>query len=561
MISDDIKNKIKDLYLQKKYEELIEAYEKIPTHEEKPSALLNIIGLSYFLKKNANEKDINFSLLLFEQAYSKDKKTINGLNALKNLIILGIKASTVSKNFSKFLVKAKNLYEEAELNFGDNEEFLELGLNLHLYLLDNKKQEEIVLKILNSNKNFKSLRGQAIFMCNYYYNFPQKYIYKNSLKNCEFFSKLKVKKLDEINYSDNKKIKIGFISCDLIRNHSTTFFLKDILKFLNKDKFETYCFSSNKRDSNDLSQNELKNLSDEWFDVGNFKNQKIVDLVQEQKIDILIDLIGFTNTERLEIFNSRVSPIQISWLAYCNTTGLKTIDYLFADNNLIYDEEYNLYSEKIVKFPEIWNSHSGFNYVRNFNKLPSLNSKNFTYGSFNNFRKISDETISIWSEILKKNKNSNLILKSSEFCSEKNLIEKFKMNGVDDRIKIFNKLDFQKKIDHLHLYKKVDLALDTFPYNGVTTTFESLWMNVPVLVLKGYNFNSRCGESIIKNAKCDYFIAKNKTEYVEKALYLSQNKEKLINHREKIFQTILSSSLFDTKKFTQNFQNLLLNLL
>ena len=561
MISDDIKNKIKDLYLQKKYEELIEAYEKIPTHEEKPSALLNIIGLSYFLKKNANEKDINFSLLLFEQAYSKDKKTINGLNALKNLIILGIKASTVSKNFSKFLVKAKNLYEEAELNFGDNEEFLELGLNLHLYLLDNKKQEEIVLKILNSNKNFKSLRGQAIFMCNYYYNFSQKHIYKNSLKNCEFFSKLNVKKLDEINYRDNKKVKIGFLSCDLIRNHSTTFFLKDILKFLNKDKFETYCFSSNKRDSNDLSQNELKNLSDEWFDVGNFQNQKIVNLVQEQKIDILIDLIGFTNTERLEIFNSRVSPIQISWLAYCNTTGLKTIDYLFADNNLIYDEEYNLYSEKIVKFPEIWNSHSGFNYVRNFNKLPSLNSKNFTYGSFNNFRKISDETINIWSEILRKNKNSNLILKSSEFCSEKNLIEKFKMNGVDDRIIIFNKLDFQKKIDHLHLYKKVDLALDTFPYNGVTTTFESLWMNVPVLVLKGYNFNSRCGESIIKNAKCDYFIAKNKTEYVEKALYLSQNKEKLINHREKIFQTILSSSLFDTKKFTQNFQNLLLNLL
>ena len=561
MISDDIKNKIKDLYLQKKYEELIKASEKIPSYEEKPSALLNIIGLSYFLKKNANEKDINFSLLLFEQAYSKDKKTINGLNALKNLIILGIKASTVSKNFSKFLMKAKNLYEEAELNFADNEEFLELGLNLNLYLLDNKKQEEIVLKILNSNKNFKSLRGQAIFMCNYYYNFSQKDIYKNSLKNCEFFSKLNTKKLDEISYRDNKKIKIGFLSCDLIRNHSTTFFLKDVLKYLNKDKFETYCFSINKRDSTDLSQNELKNLSDEWFDVGNFKNEKIVNLVQEQKIDILIDLIGFTNTERLEIFNSRVSPIQISWLAYCNTTGLKTIDYLFADNNLIYDEEYNLYSEKIVKFPEIWNSHSGFNYDRNFNKLPSLNSKNFTYGSFNNFRKISDETINIWSEILKKNKNSNLILKSSEFCSEKNLIEKFKMNGVDDRIKIFNKLDFQKKIDHLYLYKKVDLALDTFPYNGVTTTFESLWMNVPVLVLKGYNFNSRCGESIIKNAKCDYFIAKNKSEYIEKALYLSQHKEKLINYREKIFQTILSSSLFDTKKFTQNFQNLLLNLL
>ena len=151
---------------------------------------------------------------------------------------------------------------------------------------------------------------------------------------------------------------------------------------------------------------------------------------------------------------------------------------------MIFDEEKNQYSEKIVKLPEIWNSHSGFNFDRSFNELPHINNKNFTFGSFNNFRKISDETINTWSEILNKIENSTLILKSSEFCNDEILLEKFKKNGVAHKIQIFNKIDFKEKNYHLNLYKKIDLSLDTFPYNGVTTTFRSLWMNVPVLVLK-----------------------------------------------------------------------------
>ena len=111
------------------------------------------------------------------------------------------------------------------------------------------------------------------------------------------------------------------------------------------------------------------------------------------------------------------------------------------------------------------------------------------------------------------------------------------------------------------MYKEIDLALDTFPYNGVTTTFEALWMNVPVLVLKGFNFNSRCGESIIKNSKLDYFIAKNKSEYIEKALYLSKNKEVIIKFRKQIYETILSSPLFESKRFSVNLQNSLLKLI
>jgi protein O-GlcNAc transferase len=128
-------------------------------------------------------------------------------------------------------------------------------------------------------------------------------------------------------------------------------------------------------------------------------------------------------------------------------------------------------------------------------------------------------------------------------------------------ILFLDRSNYKNKKDHLDLYNKIDLALDTFPYNGVTTTFEALWMGVPVVVLKGYNFNSRCGESIIKNCNLDYFIASNQKEYVEKSVHLANNADELNEYRKSLFEDVLSSPLFDTKKFSENFSNLLLKII
>ena len=151
--------------------------------------------------------------------------------------------------------------------------------------------------------------------------------------------------------------------------------------------------------------------------------------------------MGFTSASRID-FNSRISKIQISWLAYCNTLGLETVDYLLADNNLIYEEE-KYYSEEIIRFPEIWNSHSGFNFDRNYNLSPVNEQKFITFGSFGNFRKISDETIEVWSKILNNIQGSKLILKSSINFHIEGLLSKFEKFGVEDQIKIFNSLTFK----------------------------------------------------------------------------------------------------------------------
>jgi predicted O-linked N-acetylglucosamine transferase (SPINDLY family) len=183
-----------------------------------------------------------------------------------------------------------------------------------------------------------------------------------------------------------------------------------------------------------------------------------------------------------------------------------------------------------------------------------------TFGSFNNFLKISDNVVKVWSKILQNINNSKLILKSYNSYNTQTVLDKFKRYGVENSIIIYDRSNYSNVEDHLNLYENIDIAFDTFPYNGVTTTFEALWKGVPVLVLKGYNFNSRCGESIIKNANLEFLLSSNEDEYIEKAVYLSKNIEKLENERKKIYNKILNTPLFDSKKFSSNLKDELLKI-
>ena len=209
------------------------------------------------------------------------------------------------------------------------------------------------------------------------------------------------------------------------------------------------------------------------------------------------------------------------------------------------------YSEKIVYLPKIWNSHSGINVKRVYSQSPFVKNKFITFGSFNNFRKINDNVISVWSRILKKIPNSKLLLKSSSVLSNNLISQKFKENQILDSVEFEPFVsDFET---HINLYKKVDVALDTFPYNGVTTSFEAIWMGVPVLTMKGYNFISRCGESINKNLNMTNLISKNENDYFLQACKIASDKDKLTKMREHIFNTALSTPLFDAKEFSHQF--------
>ena len=561
MFTEALRKELQTLFIEKKYEEVIKISEKKLNQNEIPASLSNLIGVCKMLKKERSLEDVSSALTYFEGAYIKGKKTIHGLNGLKHLISIGLQYLKKNRNLSPFIIKAEKFYIESEHLFKKDDIFLSSGLFLYTYLLDEKKLKEIYNHILNGVSKSKVIRSICLFERNYFYDWSQKNHFESAKINAKYFSKLEVKKINNSNHNQNEKINLGFVSSDFGRNHSIIFFIKDTIKHLDKKKFRIHLFSFGKENTKDESQNDLRNLSDEWSNLSQFDNQKAAHLIQEKKIDILFDIMGFTNPNRLEIFNSRVAPIQISWLAYCNTTGLETIDYMIVDKNLVIEDEEKFYLEKTIQLPKVWNSHAGFNIKRKYNKLPSEKNEIFTFGSFNNFRKISPETVDTWSSILQSISNSRLILKSSHFCDANSLLNKFKKYGIEDKVIILDKVNFHKKKDHLELYNKVDLALDTFPYNGVTTTFEALWMNVPVMVLKGYNFNSRCGESIIKNTKIDYLIASNTKEYIQKVIFLSQNKNKLNEIRKELYDQVLSTPLFDTKSFAKDFGDCLLKVL
>ena len=558
MNKKNLLDQIIKLFKNKKYKEVIIEIEKNFDFKNISPALLNLSAISKLLKINNTKDDIVSALDDLERYYKKSENKLEKIEAVTNYITTCVINCAKYSEIIEYFKKATKLYEKCVNQFGYDEKLYSRGSDLYKYTLEINKSRKILSELIQKKSTSKITACANGYLNNYSYDWGLKEYFEYSKVFKFFFPQHETKNISEINYKENKKIKIGFISKDFIGDHSITYFLKNTLLYFDKNKFESFGISL----SNDnllKSSSEIKDNFDNWLDLSKLKNQQIIDKIQDLRIEILIDLMGLFHADRIEIFNSRIAPVQISWLGYPNTVGFPTIDYLIADDNLIKKDEEKYYLEKILRISKIWNCHSGFEFKRKFRDAPIKKNKFITFGSFNNFLKISDEVIEVWSNILKSIKNSKLILKSSLNVNKNVLLQKFKKYGVHESIDFYEKKDFLNHKDHLDLYKKIDIALDTFPYNGVTTTFEALWSGVPVITMKGFNMNSRCGESILKNANLDNLISHNKSDYLGAALYYSNNPEKLNDLRKLIHTNILTTSLFDSKRFSNDFQNVLLN--
>jgi protein O-GlcNAc transferase len=552
-----IKVDIAKLFKEKKYSEIIYLFDNKIPENQKNSQALNLLGVSRILKGEHSNKNFILAINDFKKATLIEKRTRNSLEAFKNFINITVELfnydnsienhQTVNNFFKEILI----IYEQ-DKDFFSKDEFLLLSLvRVHNMLNDLDKVREYYGELIRN----KFYRTETI--CSLIYNncFVNKWRQENFFeygrllnKNIEIYENEKLKSFTK---GRNKKIKIGFLSSDIKSKHSIIYFLKTVIENYNKDKFEIYLYTNNIKNSEDETIKSIKSSVNRNYEIYGMNNLDVINLIRGNKVDILIDLMGLTSAHKVEILKNRAAPIQIVWCGFCNTTGIDEVDYIIADPNLIYDSELNLYQEKIIFMPKIWNCHSGLDIKRTFNESPFLKNGYLTFASFNNFSKINDSVIETWSKILKQVKNSKLILKSSWPRITDMLSEKFQNKGVLDSIEFMNTLTSFE--EHMNLYKKVDIALDTFPYNGVTTSFESIWMGAPVITMKGYNFNSRCGESINKNLNMEYLIAENEMDYVAKAKELSENNDKLLDIRKKIFDQAASSPLFDSVSFSNNF--------
>jgi len=351
-----------------------------------------------------------------------------------------------------------------------------------------------------------------------------------------------------------KRIKIAYISSDF-NNFPTMRLLAGVLEAHNRECFEIYAFSYVLR-QNDEMRKRIKLGVDHFIDVNNLSSIEIAKLIQNNNIDISIDLNGYTRKSRSEIFQYRMSPIQINYLGYPSTMGANFMDYIIADPVTIPDENRDFYSEKIIYMPHTYQANDDKRKIAKTNSKRvdfNLPEKGFVFCCFNQIYKITPKEFNIWMRLLKNVNNSVLWLIKSNKWVEQNFSKEAKRHGIDPlRIIFAEKLSHS---EHLARHKHADLFIDTFNYNAHTTASDALWAGLPIVTKQGKQFSARVTSSLLTTCGLPELITKNEKEYEDLIYELATNPKKLKTISLKLSENKKNNPLFNTKQYTNNFEN------
>ena len=353
----------------------------------------------------------------------------------------------------------------------------------------------------------------------------------------------------------NTKIKLAYYSADF-RSHPTAYLMSQLFKLHNRDQFEIYAFSLLNGGENDAMRKQLRPYFDHFIDVENLSDQEVVDLSREHKIDIAVDLGGQTMDARTGIFALRAAPIQISYLGYPGTMAGQHHDYIIADEVTIPSANQKFFSEKIIYLPDSYQVNDDQKEIssRVFSKEElGLPSDKFVFCCFNNNFKITPETFTIWTNILKNVPDSVLwLFEDNDFIKE-NLTKEAEAKGIAGDRLIFAKRIGQQ--DHLARHRFADLFLDTLPYNAHTTASDALWSGLPVITIIGNSFPGRVAASLLQAVNLPELIAHSPEEYESLAIKLATDPEELKKIKGKLENNRLKMPLFDTSLFCRNLES------
>jgi predicted O-linked N-acetylglucosamine transferase (SPINDLY family) len=311
--------------------------------------------------------------------------------------------------------------------------------------------------------------------------------------------------------------------------------------------------------SKDPVNQEIRAIPEEWRDVAGMGSSSFRSLVMQDEVDILVDLSGHTDMNRLHDLSPRIAPLQVTYLGYPNTTGMAEFDYRITDSTADPDgASDSLYVEKLVRMNDCFLCYRPVVEDIAVSTAPCIDNGYITFGSFNHCVKMNDQVLESWSRILRNVPNSRLFLKARGFAEaevRERFHERFGGLGIErDRVIISGPT--KGDVEHLQQYAQVDLSLDTFPYCGTTTTMESLWMGVPVLTLRGDRHAARVGASILSSIGYREYIAENLNDYVNKAIEISSDSGRLSEARRVMRDSLKRSRLFDYKGFTRELEDI-----
>jgi protein O-GlcNAc transferase len=348
-------------------------------------------------------------------------------------------------------------------------------------------------------------------------------------------------------------LRIGYLSPDF-RTHSIAYFIEPILKNHDRSRFIVTGYSDGP--VVDKVSQRLQKCCDHWCRIQGLSDEAAAAQIAADRIDILVDLSGHSGYNRLPLFMRRVAPVQVTYLGYPNTTGLSTMDFRITDALADPPGEEAWHTEKLVRIPAGFLCYSPPPNAPDVASPPLLRNGYITFGSFNNLPKITPEVIAVWANILKALPTARLMIKTKPFIDEAvrcRYLHAFEAEGIAlDRLHFVGHTAATG--DHLRNYNDIDISLDTFPYNGTTTTLESLWMGVPVVTLAGNAHAGRVGVSILTRIGLTGMIADSLERYCAIALFLANDAARLDKLRLNLRAAVAASPLCNGVDFTRSLE-------
>ncbi|MCR5834019.1 MAG: hypothetical protein K6G55_05140 [Selenomonadaceae bacterium] len=405
--------------------------------------------------------------------------------------------------------------------------------------------------LTDNNEQAAELYSKHLFLRNYR-EVPLAQTKELAQEYNKFF--MEIPRFRHENHKFHGKIKVGYISPDF-REHAVANFIAPLLRDFDADKFTVTCYFTGKRD---FVTDKLKNFPVKWRGLLGKSPDDAAQVIYNDKIDILVDLSGHSQDSCLPILAYKPAPIQICMLGYTATTGLDVVDYFLSDKVCLPENFPTGFTERILRLnpsclcyaPDIIRSMPDAGIVP-----PVSKNEYVTFGSFNNFAKVSDDVLYLWRAILEGVPDSRLILKGKIFSLDEGteLVTK-RMTSISFPI---DRVEFRPySPDYLEQYHDIDIALDTFPYTGGTTTCEALYMGVPVITMRGKTHGARIAASILTAADCKELITLGRMEYVKKAVLIGRNPKLIADYHAALRNHLKNSALMDGKKYMRRLENI-----
>lgn len=347
-----------------------------------------------------------------------------------------------------------------------------------------------------------------------------------------------------------RRLRIGYVSADF-REHCQSMFTVPLLSHHDHGQFEIFCYASVER-PDDLTQR-VAGYADVWRDVRGLDDRRLAQHIREDRIDILVDLTMHMADGRPLLFARKPAPVQMAWLAYPGTTGIDAIDYRLTDPHLDPPASDDLYSERSLRLPDSFWCYDPLTDTPAMNALPALTAGKLTFGCLNNPCKLTDRTLRMWSGVLDEVDCARLLLMALTDDAREGLMRRIERQGIDARRVSF--VPFQSRDNYLHTYHHIDIGLDTFPYNGHTTSLDSLWMGVPIVTRVGQTAVGRGGLSQLFNLGLDELVAHTDDEFVRIAVQLATDLPRLAQLRQSLRLRMERSPLMDGSRFAKNVES------